>query len=255
MHLALREVTAGFRRIFNAKAVAIWLAASFVATLAGPFETLGMALPARAIYWTFAIGLAIAMSIVIIRRAYDKLTLEPRFLRGVAGALVFAAIYATILTYVGKFVFETSNRFPDLPQMFLYVAPVAVAVTGIVHLFVAEEPPAAASMSAQPRIFKRMKPGLGRSLVRLSMQDHYVETVTEQGSQLILMRFADALDEVEGIEGWRIHRSHWVAGAAIRDVRRDGAKTLLVLSDGAELPVSRTYLPALRDAGVLKRFA
>lgn len=258
MQLTLREMTERFRSTFNVKIIAIWLSASFVATLAGPFNTLAMPVAGRALYWLLAIGLAISMTNLIIPMAYERLKIEPRFLRGALGALVFAVIYAALLTFVGKAVFETGGGFPNYPLMLLYVAPIALIVTGIVHLFAKEQEAAASRAHAAPQdppFFKRMKPTLGRSLIRLSMQDHYVEVVTDKGAQLILMRFADALDELDGVEGWRIHRSHWIAEDAIADVKRDGGKTRLVMTDGAELPVSRTYLPALREAGVLKRFA
>ena len=52
-------------------------------------------------------------------------------------------------------------------------------------------------------------------LLHLRMQDHYVEVHTAAGSELLLLRFRDALREVEDINGLQVHRSHWVARDAV----------------------------------------
>jgi DNA-binding LytR/AlgR family response regulator len=65
------------------------------------------------------------------------------------------------------------------------------------------------------------------------------------------MRLADAIAETEGCTGLQVHRSHWVALDHIAAARREGARGVLTLVDGREIPVSRTYVPSLRDAGLL----
>ncbi len=82
-------------------------------------------------------------------------------------------------------------------------------------------------------------------LVRVSVRDHYVDVWTEQGSAQLLMRFVDALSELEGADGLQVHRSHWVARRAIAQVQRRGANLVVVLKDGAEVPVSRRFHAAL----------
>ncbi len=237
--------------------IAIWLAAAGTATLASPFGTAEMAVPARAAYWLVAIGLAILLSDLIIRGAYETPLLSrlPGLMKGMIGALIFSLIYAGLLVAFGA-VFFAGGGFPGYGLMLGYVTPVSLAITGILHLLRdARPPPPDREPSGPARILKRLKPSLGAGIVRLSMQDHYVEVVTDRGNQLILMRFADALEELEGIEGWRIHRSHWVAEAGLAALKRSGGKPIIVTTDGAELPVSRTYLPVLRDEGVIKRLS
>jgi len=63
------------------------------------------------------------------------------------------------------------------------------------------------------------------------------------------MRLGDAIEELQGLEGAQVHRSWWVARAAIADVRRGDGRAVLTLVSGAEVPVSRTYAPQLRAAG------
>ncbi|WP_088621999.1 LytTR family DNA-binding domain-containing protein [Oceanicola sp. 22II-s10i] len=86
--------------------------------------------------------------------------------------------------------------------------------------------------------------------VRVEAQDHYLCVVTSAGQGLILMRLADAEGELDGVEGLRVHRSHWIARAGVtRHVRRDG-RDFLAMADGVEVPVSRSYRAAARAAGL-----
>jgi DNA-binding LytR/AlgR family response regulator len=63
------------------------------------------------------------------------------------------------------------------------------------------------------------------------------------------MRLSDAVVELEGLEGARVHRSWWVARDAVTDARRGDGKATLTLENGVEAPVSRAYARALREAG------
>ncbi len=109
---------------------------------------------------------------------------------------------------------------------------------------------AAAPGGSPPAFLKRLPPKLrGAELYAVEAQDHYLRLHTSRGSDLILMRLADALEELEGLEGARTHRSWWVAREAVQGARREGARAVLQLPGGREAPVSRTYLQALRQDG------
>lgn len=87
-------------------------------------------------------------------------------------------------------------------------------------------------------------------LLHLRMQDHYVEVHTAAGSELLLLRFRDALREVKDVNGLQVHRSHWVARNAVAGVeRRRGGRVVLRLVNGARVPVSRSFAPALKNQG------
>ena len=86
-------------------------------------------------------------------------------------------------------------------------------------------------------------------LHHLRMQDHYVEVHTDNGMEMVLLRFRDALREVEDIEGMQVHRSHWVARAAVDAVERRDGRITLRLANGNRVPVSRSFVPALRARG------
>ena len=54
------------------------------------------------------------------------------------------------------------------------------------------------------------------------------------------MRLSDAIDELDGLDGARCHRSWWVARPAVTDViQRDGRVMLKMVGD-LMVPVSRT---------------
>lgn len=258
--MTLREILGG---LLTLRLAALVTGAIAVCVIAGPFQTLQIPAAQRAAYWSIAIIVATAMSTSTITYAFSgALALRiasgvPPLVRGLIASVLFALVYAAFLVGLGFVFFPDTAGLPRYLGFVGYTMPIAVGITIIVYLFQrdgGEDAAQGASSAAAPRILSRIKPGLGARLTRLTMQDHYVEVFTTKGSQLVLMRFADALEEVEPTPGWRIHRSHWVAEAAMADIRRSDGKTFVVLTDGAELPVSRTYLPDLKEAGVLKRF-
>ncbi|EBV3599940.1 LytTR family transcriptional regulator, partial [Salmonella enterica subsp. enterica serovar Virchow] len=87
-------------------------------------------------------------------------------------------------------------------------------------------------------------------LTHLSMQDHYVDVRTDNGGAMVLMRLSDAIAETRGVEGLQIHRSHWVALGAVQKAIRRGGRPYVIMKDGTELPVSRSYLDTVRSAGL-----
>ena len=103
--------------------------------------------------------------------------------------------------------------------------------------------------SADPR--DRLPPRLGRTVLCLQMEDHYVRVHTPLGSTLVLMSLSQAMAGLKDIEGVQTHRSWWVARGAITGVVEDGRRLRLRLSGGLEAPVSRARVGMLREQGWL----
>jgi hypothetical protein len=80
-------------------------------------------------------------------------------------------------------------------------------------------------------------------------EDHYLRVHTSKGSDLILMRFSDALRELRSVEGEHVHRSWWVAKGAVADTAMEGRRGILTLKDGSAAPVSRARVAELRSKG------
>jgi DNA-binding LytR/AlgR family response regulator len=49
----------------------------------------------------------------------------------------------------------------------------------------------------------------------------------------------------------QVHRAHWVARDQVRTARRSGARAILTMTDGSEVPVSRSFVPVVKAAGLL----
>lgn len=97
-----------------------------------------------------------------------------------------------------------------------------------------------------PALLLRLKPETRGRLLRLSVQDHYTDVVTSRGRELILLRFSDAIKETGATPGLQVHRSHWVADDVVRRLSRGPNRLMLELTDGSEIPVSRTYAADVR---------
>ena len=94
-----------------------------------------------------------------------------------------------------------------------------------------------------------VRDGHQKPVLALEAEDHYVRVHTPSGSELVLLRLADAAREMGNTPGARTHRSWWVARSAVKTVNRASGKTSLTLLNDIEVPVSRGYLAELREAG------
>lgn len=133
--------------------------------------------------------------------------------------------------------------------------PSATALTPEVPPETRAGPVTASSMtpSPAPAFFRRIPARLaGSTLLALEMEDHYLRLHTSTGSDLILMRMRDAVEELAGVDGLLVHRSFWVAAQAVTRFERDAnGKITLVLCNGLRVPVSRARNGDLRTAGWL----
>ena len=110
----------------------------------------------------------------------------------------------------------------------------------------ASHPPEPATAPAsRPPLVSRLPAGLQGPVICLEMEDHYVRVHTPQGSALLLMRFSDALAELDPSSGLRVHRSWWIAAEALTGVERRSRSVRAHLSNGLVAPVSRPYVRTL----------
>lgn len=90
---------------------------------------------------------------------------------------------------------------------------------------------------------------IGRDIIALRAEDHYIRVYTTKGNALIRYRFGDALRDVASLDGLQVHRSCWVRRTAvIKLIDEDGSKAL-VLNGGIHIPVSRAYQKVVHQAG------
>jgi DNA-binding LytR/AlgR family response regulator len=92
----------------------------------------------------------------------------------------------------------------------------------------------------------RLPPAIGRDIIALETEDHYLRVHALGGSALILMRMADAIALLDPRLGAQVHRRWWVAQAAVAGVRTEGQKLSLCLVNETLVPVGRTFSAAAR---------
>ncbi|MDE0335272.1 MAG: LytTR family DNA-binding domain-containing protein [Defluviicoccus sp.] len=230
----------------------------------GPFGTYdSMGLPDRFGYWALALGAnwLVCGSVVMLALRLTDAASTPGRILAVAGVALVAAIPGTGVVYTAENLFRPDyDGAKALPTIYLGVAVLMVAISLLVVSVMPRRrtapaddvPPSGESPARSPgaRFLDRLPPRLGRDLVCLRMADHYVEAFTVAGSTLVLMRFADAVAELEGAGGLRVHRSYWVAKRHVSRATRRNGRTVLHLTGGHEAPVSRGYLAEVRAAGL-----
>lgn len=89
-------------------------------------------------------------------------------------------------------------------------------------------------------------------IAAIKAEDHYCRVLRRDGqSALIHYRFGDALAEVAGLDGARVHRGAWVCAGAVEGAEREGRRWRLRLAGGGTVPVSTTYAAEARARGWL----
>ncbi len=256
LQFALRELTSIVRR------PRLWIVFAIVCAifaLTGPFGTFEvLKFPARLGYWVIIqiLTWGIALSVISLCGALRQRPAFSDMATVLVGALIAAGPIGVVVELVGANVFARPLTLAGTVWQVALAAPISVLLGLLATLFLQEaEPeqvvsPSASASAAKPgeKLLRRLPAEKRGTLHYLSMQDHYVEVVTSKGSALILLRFQEALDELEGYEGLQIHRSHWAALDAVEEIQREAGKLLLKMRDGTTLPVSRSFAKPVRQA-------
>lgn len=245
---------ARLKSLLKDAAIVLGLAVAF--TWFGVYDTGGPVWLQFAMWMvTMTVGAASAGFIIpfIFGTRFEPWPLPLRMLAGAAmiAVPVTLALFAYVLVLGGRI------QLGGVPMHFVYVLAVCIVmvVAGYI-LSLASQAHSASAEITEPDAARRFLARLPlkfrqAELYAVSSEDHYLRVHTSAGEDLILMRLADALRELSGSGGLQVHRSWWVARSAVRDVKRSGTKVFLVLPSGKEAPVSRTFLPDAKSAGLL----
>jgi len=235
------------------------LAGLFLAAI-GPFGSyLNGDLPVRALYWVAATWLGLALyggALRIAMRATRTLSSPwPALAAAILIASVVQAIASRSVAYA---------LWPDLARagptpFFWYCQVVAIGTPltlGYAYVsgyFAPRQPWAEprAPAPGEPALLARLPAHLGRDILCLSMEDHYVRVHTPLGSTLLLLPLSQAIAEAAPLEGLRTHRSWWVARHAVLRIEGDARAMRLHLTGGIIAPVSRPAVALLRASGWL----
>ena len=229
----------------------------------GVYQTSQFPFAERVIYWTGLMLLGIVSGSLITPLITEKLMprAHPAMQVGIASLLI------SVPVTIGLAIIEAASDGTIAPpawwvEQYAYVLVVSLLLTSMALVIetYAKRPAAALPVAASGALpVSTASPFLDRlpakfraaDIHAVSAEDHYLRVHTSAGETMILMRLADAIRELAGIEGLQVHRSWWVARNGFADTNRDDGKLTLKLKSGAEAPVSRTYAKAVKDAGWL----
>jgi hypothetical protein len=243
------------RRHFSRPAtLGVLAAVAAILALVGPFGT-DVSLPPgfRALYWLVMVGATYGTG-------YATGTLLHGRLPGRMGRFVTLPVTALVITAAVVLVnLALLGRLPggadwrgDLVTIFAIALIILVAMD-LVDASLRADTAVDATPPAAPPILDRLPLEKRGALVALSVEDHYVRVVTLKGSEMVLMRLTDAIREAAPEPGLRVHRSHWIATAQVTAARRDGDRAILSMAAGGDIPVSRSHIRAVKEAGLLPR--
>lgn len=222
--------------------------------LIGPFGSYGQPFPERLV-WCVGVGWAGAPIFYPGLRGGLYVTSRwgwPEWVAAPAVAALLCFPIAAMVTVVRPILLPNATE--PLPPVLNLVMGVAMIVMPITLAGVAAwrylRPPRSEAPAGpeRPKFLERVPARLGEDVLALEAEDHYVRVHTPLGSTLILMRFADAVAEMEGADGLRTHRSWWVAKAAVRNFVSRGRRMDLVLEGGLTVPVTREASSQVRRA-------
>ncbi|MDO6731686.1 LytTR family DNA-binding domain-containing protein [Marinovum sp. 2_MG-2023] len=240
--------------------LALFLGLTMVAVVAEPFHTKGvLTVPVRMIYWSVIIAVS-----MVAGGVFDEIGIwlagpsAPVWRAPVLGATMMSVVFTPfVVIWSQLFVAFGAALDPAMGKIFLSVLVPTIAVFAAVHAqkskravgaHLADAPDATEEETTPPpnaQLAYRLTTPQA-TIFRVSANDHLTEVATDQGIELIRMRFSDAVREMDPVPGCNIHRSHWVALSSVNGLERRQGKMFIKLANGDELPVSRTYRPELQ---------
>jgi hypothetical protein len=229
------------------------LAGVFLAA-AGAFGTSEAPAPIRFAYWIGVMFVGASAGIVVSALVEKGGWFDDRpALQGSLIAVSLTVPLTLLIWLVSSWAFRNGRLEVEAIPMFVGPVFIVTCVMTALNYFTQRTPPethAALPGGSPPRFLERLPVRLrGAEIFAVEAEDHYLRLHTSKGQDLILMRLSDAVAELEGLEGAQVHRSWWVARAAVEDARRADGRATLTLKDGARVPVSRAYAKALRTSG------
>ncbi|MEE9388588.1 MAG: LytTR family DNA-binding domain-containing protein [Paracoccaceae bacterium] len=213
------------------------LATAIILAIAGPFGTfMSMAFSERLLYW----GAVVAISAIFVQ--FVKVFIDIKFSNQPTWkkALAVSTLLTVFLTPVLYFLTIKVNQLR--PGYFAPIWLFAVLTFSLTNIVILSQSFLGYNIfKDKPRLYQRLRNSNTKKIYRLSVRDHYVDVYSETGKETILMRFSDALIELDGQLGKQIHRSHWISCDEVHKLKKIKGRLFVWLKDGSRLPISRSY--------------
>ena len=232
---------------FTITGVSFWLMITFLAALLGGLDwTERWPVPFRMAIAGF-VSAAPGTLVIFLVHGWLVQPIPIRFAPQIFAESAFLAVVISVV--VGLFVDWRLHAEADLERA--RVAGAAQPAPGPTPMSMPGQPAQVPSAPPATDFFRRIPPALGRELLALQMEDHYLRIHTALGSDLILLRLRDAIGELGPERGLQVHRSWWVANGAVAAVERSAGRSILVLRNGLQVPVSKSFRDQVKEAGWL----
>lgn len=231
----------------------LWVTISFAVAIAGPFGSYSaMTMNMRVLFWTPVVAIALIAATIVRALVYGSLGLGGTMkgslvATGLNCVLICPPLYL-VLTVIFPQLFAVTTHFGEI---FLLVSSISLGICALRNSAENEAQDAQVAQESlagvapvevrAPRLMRRIDPDLQGDIWAITVRDHYVDVQTSVGKSSFLMRFSDAIDEVDCQPGAQVHRSHWVAWSGVGSVCREGGKMILHLKNGHQIPVSRNH--------------
>ncbi len=258
MSSTLRKITANLRDYsFQPRFWAVFSAIIVVFAIIGPFGTFErMTLATRMVYWAITMTGSWAISVTTIA-VFNHMPIFARLNSHLRLALAcFTASLPIALFLRFLLPYFSPNIEISILVHYLYALPLTLAFGFLATMVLSAHNKSHTSADDEANkklnelLLHRLSPKNRGPVKYMTMEDHYVRVTTTRGEELVLMRMGDAVSAASCLPGVRIHRSHWVNSQFAQDTRKEAGRTLIVMDDGKQLPVSRTYQKDARAAGL-----
>jgi hypothetical protein len=236
------------RRLREKAMIGAWALISLVFAVGGPFGNHAvMIFPERLVFWAGMTAVAFIAGMAIGLAVERHLGETPRWRVSLVTAGIVALLMAPPLRWMsGEFTRltgETAPGFAEVEALVFLLSLGLCSIRQIVEQRAVANPQAPLAEPDAPRearLLSRLDPEFRGAVLWVTVRDHYVDVRTTVGEVSLLMRFSDAIAELDGMAGLQIHRSHWVAEDAVVGLERENGKLLVLCRDGTRLPVSRS---------------
>jgi hypothetical protein len=243
-----------------------------------PEATSGYNVPERLLFWSAHIGLGLVSILIASKLIRPRLVrITPPWLTilltGLVGAAMLTPLYLLLEGLTPPRLVSEPDDWLDFFAMqgliqsviaeFLEVTPVFLAAWFAVNLPLLVSRPelddsdpdgpsgpggarsdkptpwqSPMSEDAGDGFYSRLPRAIGRDIILISSDMHYLHVYTTLGKCMILGTIRDAAEQL-GDNGLLVHRSHWVAHKHVNRLTRRGRSWECIMSNDQRVPVSR----------------
>lgn len=249
---------------FSRVNLTIWVIGSVLAAAAGPFGTYGNnEFPKRFLYWILVFSISTILAGICRRLVHRVVGWDQPVLADMIKVALMVVMFTPLLMVLTNYLVKENVLDPP---GFIILAQSVAAITAAILIArrilpgfertpygkVAPQKPAPSEPPVtEPRLARRLPAHYQGPILRLAVRDHFVDVITAKATHTIRLRFLDAIDEMDNVEGFCTHRSHWVTKAAVIRAERNAGRIFLRMVNRDLVPVSRKYKPELESAGII----